>query len=165
MDLNYLKKLIKVFEESELSDLKIEEEGLKVELSNSLKHQDMHRIIQMPSGFAHSSSIVNHEHKPAPFHPGSAVQESVQIASAEPETSHKIYSPIVGTFYRSPSPDSAPFVEVGSHVNVGQALCIIEAMKLMNEIESDVAGIVEKIILQNAQPVEYNQPLFIIKPD
>jgi acetyl-CoA carboxylase biotin carboxyl carrier protein len=78
--------------------------------------------------------------------------------------SHAVNSPMVGTFYRSPSPESPTFVEVGTQVTRGQTLCIIEAMKLMNEIESDVDGIVEKIFVQNGSPVEFNQPLFEIKP-
>ncbi|MBI5324108.1 MAG: acetyl-CoA carboxylase biotin carboxyl carrier protein, partial [Ignavibacteriae bacterium] len=78
---------------------------------------------------------------------------------------HTIYSPIVGTFYKAPSPDSEPYVEIGTHVSAGNTLCIIEAMKLMNEIESDISGTVVKILIENAQAVEFNQPLFIIKPD
>jgi acetyl-CoA carboxylase biotin carboxyl carrier protein len=77
---------------------------------------------------------------------------------------HVIKSPIVGTFYAAPGPDAAPFVKVGSHVEKGQALCIIEAMKLMNEIESDLAGEVVKIFIENGKPVEYGQPLFAIRP-
>ncbi len=76
---------------------------------------------------------------------------------------HTVKSPMVGTFYRSSSPDAKPFVDVGSKVAVGDTLCIIEAMKLLNEIESDVAGVVKKIMLENGQPVEYGEPLFIIE--
>jgi biotin carboxyl carrier protein len=78
---------------------------------------------------------------------------------------HEIRSPIVGTFYRAPAPDAEPFVQVGSHVTPGTTLCIIEAMKLMNEIQSDIAGTVVKILVENGQPVEYNQVLFLIEPD
>jgi len=81
------------------------------------------------------------------------------------ESYHIINSPIVGTFYAAPSPESDPYIEIGSHVSKGQTLCIVEAMKLMNEIESDIPGTVIKILVQNAQPVEYGQPLFYIKPD
>ncbi|MBD3335289.1 MAG: acetyl-CoA carboxylase biotin carboxyl carrier protein, partial [Candidatus Eisenbacteria bacterium] len=76
-----------------------------------------------------------------------------------------IVSPIVGTFYGSPSPGSSPYVEVGSRVAQGQVVCIVEAMKLMNEIESEVSGTVERVLVENAQPVEFNQPLFLIRPD
>jgi acetyl-CoA carboxylase biotin carboxyl carrier protein len=81
------------------------------------------------------------------------------------ENTHTILSPIVGTYYSSPSPDAPAFVQVGSRVTAGQTLCIVEAMKLMNEIESDVSGTIVSILPNNAQPVEYNQPLFIVKPD
>ena len=84
-------------------------------------------------------------------------------AAAAPPDSHILTSPIVGTFYRAPSPDADPFVEVGSRVKRGQVLCIIEAMKLMNEIESDVDGVVAQIYPQNAQAVEYGEPLFAIR--
>jgi acetyl-CoA carboxylase biotin carboxyl carrier protein len=83
---------------------------------------------------------------------------------AEEEGLHTVKSPIVGTFYEAPSPGSPPFIKVGDHVNTGQVLCIVEAMKLMNEIESDVAGEVVKILVSNGQPVEYGQPLFKIRP-
>jgi len=87
------------------------------------------------------------------------------VAAAEPEEKlHEVKSPIVGTFYESPSPGSPPFVKVGDQVEVGQVLCIVEAMKLMNEIESDVAGEVVKRIAASGQPVEYGQPLFAIRP-
>jgi acetyl-CoA carboxylase biotin carboxyl carrier protein len=94
-------------------------------------------------------------------------QSSPAEASARPSASnfHEIKSPIVGTFYRAPSPDTDAFVEVGTRVSVGQTLCIVEAMKLMNEIESDVNGVVEQILLSNSQPVEYNQVLFLIRPE
>src|SRR4029079_9802404 len=85
--------------------------------------------------------------------------------SAVPVDSHVIKSPIVGTFYASPSPDAEPFVRVGDRVRVGQLLCIVEAMKLMNEIESDVAGTVLQVYPKNAQPVEYGEPLFAIRAD
>jgi acetyl-CoA carboxylase biotin carboxyl carrier protein len=87
---------------------------------------------------------------------------AVEAAVIAP-TGHAVKAPIVGTFYRSSSPDAPVFVEVGTRVEAGQVLCIIEAMKLMNEIESDMAGVVKQILVQNAQPVEYGQPLFIIE--
>jgi len=85
--------------------------------------------------------------------------------SAPAETQHIIKSPIVGTFFAAAGPDSAPFVKPGDHVKAGQVVCIVEAMKLMNEIEADVAGVIVKALVDNAQPVEYGQPLFSIKPD
>ncbi|UWX57794.1 acetyl-CoA carboxylase biotin carboxyl carrier protein [Chlorobaculum sp. MV4-Y] len=95
-----------------------------------------------------------------------AVQEQPAPAAAEPAASDliEIHSPIVGTFYRSPSPDSLPFVNEGDKVKAGDVLCIIEAMKLMNEIESEVSGTIVEVLVENGQPVEYNQALFRVKP-
>jgi acetyl-CoA carboxylase biotin carboxyl carrier protein len=108
----------------------------------------------------------------APSNGGASRQADAPAASATPaapaapaETQHIIKSPIVGTFFSSASPDSAPFVKAGDHVKAGQVVCIVEAMKLMNEIEADVAGVIVKSLVENAQPVEYGQPLFSIKPD
>ena len=104
--------------------------------------------------------------------PAAAPTESAGRAAAEPEGddlevpagSHVLDSPIVGTFYRSPAPDADPFVEVGQRVSKGQVLCIVEAMKLMNEIESDIDGTLVQVLAENAQPVEFGEPLFAIKP-
>ena len=86
-------------------------------------------------------------------------------ASAEEDGLHPVTSPIVGTFYRAPNPDAEPYIKVGDAVERGQILCIVEAMKLMNEIECDVRGTVVKVLPENAQPVEYGEPLFLIRPD
>lgn len=108
----------------------------------------------------------------APSSGGPARSADAPAAPAAPaaptppaETQHIIKSPIVGTFFTAASPDSAPFVKPGDHVKAGQVVCIVEAMKLMNEIEADVAGVIVKSLVENAQPVEYGQPLFSIKPD
>jgi acetyl-CoA carboxylase biotin carboxyl carrier protein len=120
---------------------------------------------------------VIHMAAPAPLHaPNPVVVAAPALSSSQPTaavvapvaveaapTGHAVKAPIVGTFYRSSSPDAPVFVEVGARVEAGQVLCIIEAMKLMNEIESDMAGVVKQILVQNAQPVEYGQPLFIIE--
>jgi acetyl-CoA carboxylase biotin carboxyl carrier protein len=103
----------------------------------------------------------------APGRTSDAPSASAPAAPAAPpaETQHIIKSPIVGTFFSAAGPDSAPFVKSGDHVKAGQVVCIVEAMKLMNEIEADVAGVIVKALVENAQPVEYGQPLFSIKPD
>ncbi len=91
---------------------------------------------------------------------------SPPVVDAAPETGHQqIISPMVGTFYRAPAPDADPYIDVGQRVDVGQTVCIVEAMKLMNEIESDVRGRVVEVLVENTQPVEYGQPLFVIDPD
>jgi acetyl-CoA carboxylase biotin carboxyl carrier protein len=109
--------------------------------------------------------------RPAPSQAGrspaeaTASQAAPSAPAAAAETHHIIKSPIVGTFFAAAGPDAAPFVKPGDHVKAGQVVCIVEAMKLMNEIEADVAGVIVKSLVENAQPVEYGQPLFSIKPD
>jgi acetyl-CoA carboxylase biotin carboxyl carrier protein len=101
---------------------------------------------------------------PAPAaQPAAAAPAPAAEESSDEIQGHAVKSPMVGTFYRSPSPGSKPFIEVGQQVSVGDTLCIIEAMKILNQIESDKAGTVKKILVENGQPVEYNQPLFIIE--
>ncbi len=157
MDLEYVKKLIEIFDESAASELKIEEEGLKIKISKKSAEKNGSAIVETPlERIEQSSSKSETEVVETP-------QKSEDEEDPAPEEDgHKVNSPIVGTFYRSPSPDSPPYVEVGDRINKGDVLCIVEAMKLMNEIESDVSGVVKKILVENAQPVEYSQPLFII---
>ena len=102
---------------------------------------------------------------PAAGRPPDAAEAKAPEAAAAKPAYKELVSPIVGTFYRSPAPDSAPFVEVGTHVVKGQVLCIIEAMKIMNQIESDTTGSIAAILVENAQPVAYGQPLFHILPE
>ena len=103
---------------------------------------------------------------PAPPDPSRQAKESPVAVSVPPKPTYKeIHSPIVGTFYRSPAPDAAPFVEVGTRVVKGQVLCIVEAMKIMNQIESDTTGTIAAIIVENAQPVAYGQALFHVTPE
>ena len=160
MDLNYLRRLLKLFDESTVTELSIEEEGVKLQFSK-----------QIPTVAAPMPTYVASVPQPMPVAPSlpsepAPSQAAPQAASAPAtENVHTVHSPIVGTFYRAPAPDADPFSTVGQHVQVGDTLCIIEAMKLMNEIESDVTGTIVKILVDNNQPVEYNQPMFLIKPD
>lgn len=166
MDLNYLRRLLKLFDESTLTELTIEEEGITVRLSrhsgNNMQTPVLPPIV-MPQAVAATVPVG------APPSSTMAPAEPMEVAAASPagaqQRLHTILSPIVGTFYRAPAPDAEPFVKVGDHVVPGQTLCIVEAMKLMNEIESDVSGTVVKILVENGQPVEYNQPLFEIALD
>jgi acetyl-CoA carboxylase biotin carboxyl carrier protein len=159
MDLNYLRRLLRIFDESTATELSIEEEGVTIAMSKTTGN---------PAGMVAPTYMMN---APQPMMaapaPAAAPVAAPAAAPAAPaaDDGHKMRSPIVGTFYRAPSPDADSFVQVGQHVNVGDTLCIVEAMKLMNEIESDMAGTVVKILVENGQPVEYNQPMFIIKPD
>lgn len=149
MDLRKLKKLIDLVEESGISELELTEGEEKVRISRAVSQaaalQPM-QIAAAPIAPATSTTTENVEAAPAPV-----------VADG-----HTVESPMVGTFYRASSPEASSFVEVGDKVEVGDTLCIIEAMKLLNEIESDKAGVVKKILADNGQPVEYGEPLFVI---
>ncbi len=159
MDLAYVKKVIKLIEKSEVDEIEIEEEGKKIRVAKHRNSQPMY-VAQVG---APTQGVVP---------PGSALTSVAPQAAAVPQASqpaksdtkfHEVRSPIVGTFYRAPAPDAEAYVEVGQNVNVGSVLCIVEAMKLMNEIESDVNGRVTQILVENGKPVEYNQVLFLIE--
>ena len=152
MDLRKLKKLIDLVEESGISELELTEGEESVRISRQ------GQVVQQPQQYT------------IPQQPTLALQNQAPTptASAEAEdivqdVGHALTSPMVGTFYRSSSPEADPYVEVGSNVKKGDTLCIIEAMKLLNEIEADRDGIVKKIMVENAQPVEFGAPLFIIE--
>ena len=148
MDLRKLKKLIDLVEESGISELELTEGEEKVRISRNL---------QQPQNTVHYAQPYIQHAQPAPAAP------AVEAAPVAPVVEgHGVKSPLVGTFYRSPSPESKAFVDVGASVAVGDTICIIEAMKLLNEIESDHAGVIKAILVENGQPVEYGEPLFII---
>ncbi len=151
MDLRKLKKLIDLVEASGISELEITEGEEKV------------KIVKGGGAPAVVAAPVPGPAAPAPVAPPAPAVSALpaETPEAAPE-GHPVKSPMVGTFYRTPSPDAKPFVEVGQAVKEGQIICIIEAMKLMNEIECDKSGTVKAILVENGQPVEYGQPLFII---
>lgn len=158
MDLVYLKKLLRIFDESTLSELSIEEEGVNVKLARTITGAGQAVSVVAPA--MHYPAPVAHALPPTP------ASSEPAASSKEPlKKTHTILSPIVGTFYRAPAPDADPFVKVGDRISVGQTLCIVEAMKLMNEIESDASGTIVKILVDNQSPIEYNQPLFEVDPD
>jgi acetyl-CoA carboxylase biotin carboxyl carrier protein len=150
MDLRKLKKLIDLVEESGISELELTEGEEKVRISRNHAGQNQGTMHYQPYMQMHAPA-------PAP-----QAAPAAEPAAAPEIEGHVVKSPMVGTFYRSPSPESKVFVEVGSTVAVGDTLCIIEAMKLLNEIESDQAGVIKAILVENGQPVEYGEPLFII---
>ncbi len=164
MNLRYLKKLMNLLAESGVDVLEIEEEGTKIHIAKN-KNNSIAAYQQLTAGSPGNppaTTLVTLPHSIPTEVPVAAVETPVAV---KPEVKyHEIKSPIVGTFYRAPAPDADPFVEVGQMVQVGTVLCIVEAMKLMNEIESDVAGRVVKISVESGQPVEYNQALFLIEP-
>ena len=149
MDLRKLKKLIDLVEESGIAELELTEDGEKVRISRNFTSNNMPMQQYAPMQYA-----------AAPF--SQASPAAVVVDAPVVEEGHAVSSPMVGTFYRSASPDSKAFVEVGDTVAIGDTLCIIEAMKLLNEIESDKAGVVKKILVDNGLAVEYGEPLFII---
>ena len=155
MNLKELKELIEMLKDTDISEVEIERSGVKVKLRKGgdvTYHHAMPRMEHPPAAIVAPA---------APLAPAPSVEKS-----AEPVKTNqiKVTSPIVGTFYRSSSPDKPPYVETGDSVKIGQVLCIIEAMKLMNEIESETAGKIVQILVESGQPVEYGQPLFVIEP-
>ncbi len=154
MDLRKLKKLIDLVEESGIAELELTEGEEKVKISRQLMNQaaPMTHYIQAPQQAAPQPQMSS----------PSDVSASESKPVTEKIDGHAVNSPMVGTFYRSPSPDAKAFVDVGSKVTKGDTLCIIEAMKLLNEIEADATGTIKKILVENGQPVEYGETLFII---
>ena len=152
MDLRKLKTLIDLVQQSDIAELEITEGEEKVRISRfggtaapvMMTHSAHQQVVQMPL----AEPLVD-------------AGSPAEAAPSEPE-GHTVKSPMVGTFYRSSAPGSKPFVEVGSPVKSGETVCIIEAMKLLNEIEADSDGVIKAILVENGQPVEYGQPLFII---
>jgi acetyl-CoA carboxylase biotin carboxyl carrier protein len=150
MDIRKVKKLIELLEESNIDELEIREgeESVRISRNNG-------RITQM------IAAPMQHAPAPAPVAaPAAAV--AAPVAAAPVSNAHIVRSPMVGTFYRSPSPDSPAFVEVGKHVKVGDVVCIIEAMKMMNQIQAEKAGVIEAILVEDGQPLEFDQPIITI---
>ncbi|WP_315027848.1 acetyl-CoA carboxylase biotin carboxyl carrier protein [Aggregatibacter segnis] len=152
MDIRKIKKLIELVEESGITELEVSEEEGSVRISRA--------TVAAPANVQYSIPAA----APAPV-AAPAVPAVAPAPAAAPEeiAGHKIRSPMVGTFYRSPSPEAKAFVEVGQTVKVGDALCIVEAMKMMNRIEADKAGVVKAILVNDGEPVEFDEPLIIIE--
>ena len=153
MDIRKIKKLIEMLEESNLGEIEIKEGEESIRISRGGGNTVMHTMSSSPG------------YQMAPAAPAAAAPAPAPAAPAAPAapSGHMLTSPMVGTFYRSPSPSAAAFVEVGSTVKVGDTLCIIEAMKILNTIEADKAGTIKAILKENGQPVEFGEPLFVIE--
>lgn len=149
MDLRKLKKLIDLVQESGISELEVTEGEEKVRIAKQLTAAPVAHQVYAAAPVVHAA--------PAAAAPAAAAASE----PAMPE-GHVVKSPMVGTFYRASSPDAKAFAEVGDSVKQGQTLCIVEAMKLLNEIESDASGVIKAILVENGQPVEFGEPLFII---
>jgi acetyl-CoA carboxylase biotin carboxyl carrier protein len=156
MDLRKLKTLIDLVAESDIAELEVTEGESKVRIVKS-SGIPQNQVVMMPQGVQQYSAPA----AAAPAVAASAPAAAAPAAPAEP-TGHIVKSPMVGTFYRSSAPGAPAFVEVGSTVKEGDTLCIIEAMKLLNEIDADASGTITKILVENGQPVEFGQPLFVI---
>ena len=166
MEIKEIRQLIKLVESAEISEIEIEEEGRKLRISKNSQHAG-EAVVMNPApmmSYPPQPPAVAAPPAQAPEIPAASPGESAPAPAESPGGEfHEVRSPMVGTFYRSPAPDADPYVEVGQSIAVGQTLCIIEAMKLMNEIESDFTGKISKIMVENSQPVEYNQVLFLIE--
>ncbi|RKZ30495.1 acetyl-CoA carboxylase, biotin carboxyl carrier protein [bacterium] len=173
MNIDRVKELLALLEESELEELEIEvkeKNGAAIKIRKGTP-EGSSSIINSVLGPSSANAPHNTPPSTVPVPTGQLVQEDTAVAEAPADESTAeelglvdITSPIVGTFYRASAPDADPYVRVGDHIEVGQVVCIVEAMKLMNEIQSEVGGEVVKILAENAQPVEFGQVLFQIKP-
>jgi len=156
MDLVYLKKILKIASESDVSELEISEGETKIRIVKNLSNSYLNNQSVFPVATPTSTPIASH------------IEVKTENKYEEKSTGSSYYeviSPIVGTFYTSPSPEAEPYVKTGQKISKGTVLCIVEAMKLMNEIESEISGTVVTVCLENGQPVEYNQVLFLIELD
>jgi len=153
MDVRYLKKLIQLVETSGISELEIEDGGTKVRIGKGQMVSAQYQAV-LPAA-------------PHAYHAAPQVESAPVSAPAEKKEEKnllEVRSPMVGTFYRAPRPGAPVYVNVGDRVEVGQTLCILEAMKIMNELESEVAGVVREVCVENGQPVEFGQRLFLVDP-
>lgn len=151
MDIRKVKKLIELLEESDIAEIEIKEGEEAVRISRA--------STAVPAPVTYTAPAAP---APAVSAPAPAAKEPDSAPAAPAVNANDVHSPMVGTFYRSPSPSSPPFVEVGTTVKVGDVVCLVEAMKMMNQIEADHAGVVEAILVQDGEPVEYDQPLIRI---
>lgn len=152
MNISFLKKLVEIVESSDIDELEVRRWWTKVRITRRHPSRGSNPVAMVES--KQPEQVVKEIEKP-----------NLQDVKKVEQVHLEIKSPMVGTFYRAPSPGAKPYVEVGDRVEKGQVVCIIEAMKLMNEIQSEVSGRIAKIMVENAQPVEYGQTLFLVSPD
>ncbi|WP_123104581.1 acetyl-CoA carboxylase biotin carboxyl carrier protein [Acidithiobacillus sulfuriphilus] len=157
MDIQFIRRLAELLQRTDLDEIEVVEGESKVRIT---RHQPVMQPFQAAASVPTAAAAPTMAAATPPSTPALALASAPELPEG-----YMIKSPMVGTFYRASSPDAAPFVEEGSIVKAGQTLCIIEAMKLLNEIEADVGGKVLKILAANGQPVEYGEPLFIIAPE
>jgi acetyl-CoA carboxylase biotin carboxyl carrier protein len=161
LDLKELKEILQILDEKDIAEFELEEQGIKLRIRKGASHSHAPVMAAVAAPSLPAATV------PAAAGPALAEARPVPVpgtAAPSDEGLHMIKSPIVGTFYRARDPNSPPFVEPGDRVKAGQVLCIIEAMKMMNEIESEVAGEVVRVYRENGNPVQYGEPLFAIRP-
>jgi acetyl-CoA carboxylase biotin carboxyl carrier protein len=165
MDLNQIQALIKFVSKSGVSEVELETKDFKINIKTDKAAEAAPQMMAVPQAY------IQQQAAPAPAAPApvattapSAEEKAKTDAAKSAEKYVTVKSPMIGTFYRSPNPESDPFVNVGDDINKGKVICIIEAMKLFNEIESEVSGKIVKVLVDDATPVEYDQPLFLVDP-
>ncbi len=162
MDFKQIQELIKMINKSNIGEVTVEEKGFRLTIKQ--KEEPVQNLIATPVSAQPFIQQQQATYSPPPATGGQGPAEKAKVAEPAPSNSITIKSPMIGTFYRSPSPGKPSFVEVGDEVTPGKPVCIIEAMKLFNEIESEVKGRIVKILAEDASPVEYDQPLFLVEP-
>jgi acetyl-CoA carboxylase biotin carboxyl carrier protein len=165
VDLGQLERLLSFMSEHGLEEFEYAHGDLRIRLKKAIPQQAAAPVLALPLAQAADPQGILAQAPPnAPQTAAQADSGPIQATSPPVADEHLIKSPIVGTFYAGPSPDAGPFVRVGDFVEAGQTVCIIEAMKLMNEIEADIGGEVARVLIENGQPVEYGEPLFALRP-
>lgn len=159
MDFKQIQELVKMVNKSNISELSIEQDKFKITIKQ--KDNEPQAVYAMPA----VAAPVQHQVAVAPVAQAATTAEApAKPAEVKADNLVTVKSPMIGTFYRSPGPDKPAFVNVGDEISVGKVVCIIEAMKLFNEIESEVSGKIVKVLVDDASPVEYDQPLFLVEP-
>ena len=162
MDFKQIQELIKMINKSNIGEVSIEEKGFKLTIKQ--KEEPVQQVIAAPMTAASMVPVTASAVAAAPPAVAAAAEKPAKAAEAPAGNTVTIKSPMIGTFYRSASPDKPSFVNVGDDVEPGKVVCIIEAMKLFNEIESEIKGRIIKVLVEDASPVEYDQPLFLVEP-
>lgn len=162
MDIAEIRRLVKLVEKYDIEELIIEENDFKISINKGKKTEALQQpqipVVTQPQASSLNVDAFQHQHKEA------AIQEMPKDEQKD-ENIVEICAPMVGTFYGAPAPDADPYVNIGDRIKSGTVLCIIEAMKLMNELEAEISGEIKDILVENGQAVEYNQPLFLIKKE
>ena len=162
MDFKQIQELIKMINKSNIGEVSIEEKGFKLTIKQ--KEEPVQQVIAAPVHAQPMAALAPAAPVAAAAAPAAPAEKLAKAAEAPAGNTVTIKSPMIGTFYRSPSPDKPSFVNVGDDIEPGKVVCIIEAMKLFNEIESEVKGRIVKVLAEDASPVEYDQPLFLVEP-